>query len=174
VKLLSTHASPIPPPRERPYVWHYFSGKRKKVPKSPMHFQYTRNMQGVDTADQLRRVYSCLTQSHKWWHHVFFYILDSTVSNMWIIHSDLRFRFLEDPLIHLFFQLQFAKDLAAKWAGRKWGYSIFAPLHLGMHGPKSLDKKRGNCQICGAQTNQACLGCQGHIYKGSCYWDIHW
>jgi hypothetical protein len=103
VVLLSTHALPVAPAGERPFVWRKFGGKRKKVRTSPMLLQYTQNMRGVDTADQLRGVYSCLTESHKWWHRVFFYMLDSTVSNMWIIHSDLRFRFLEDPLTHMSF-----------------------------------------------------------------------
>jgi hypothetical protein len=87
--------------------------------------QYTRNMRGVDSTDQLRGVYSCLTQSHKWWHRLFFYMLDTTVVNMWIIHSDLSFRFLTDPLTHMTFQLQLAKELApCTWAekhGQKKG-----------------------------------------------------
>jgi hypothetical protein len=159
VVLLSTHALPLAPAGERPFVWRKFGGKKKKVRTSPMLLQYTRNMRGVDIADQLRGVYSCLTESHKWWHRVFFYMLDSMVSNMWIIHSDLRFRFLEDPMTHLSFQLQLAKDLAAKWVGRKRGYSIFAPFYPAVHGQKSMGKKRGICRICGARTNQACPGC---------------
>jgi hypothetical protein len=108
-----------------------------------MHLQYTRNMRGVDSTDQLRGVYSCLTQSHKWWHRLFFYMLDTTVVNMWIIHSDLSFRFLTDPLTHMTFQLQLAKELAAKWGGRKHGYSTFAPYEPRAHGPKSMGKKKG-------------------------------
>jgi hypothetical protein len=119
VVLLSTHAEAVPPPRECPCVWRKFRGRRRKVKTGPMHLQYTRNMRGVDTADQLRGVYSYLTRSHKWWHRIFFYMLDTTVSNMWIIHSDLSFRFLQEPLTYLAFQLQFAKELAAKWGGEK-------------------------------------------------------
>jgi hypothetical protein len=71
-------------------------------------------MKGVDTADQIRGVYSYLPRMHKWWHRLFFYMLDTTVSNMWIIHSDLSFRFLHDLIIHLDFQMQLAKELASK------------------------------------------------------------
>lgn len=96
VVLLSTHAESIPQPGERPFVWRKIGGKNKKVRIGPMHLQYTRNMRGVDIADQLRTVYSSLTRSHKWWHHLFFYLLGTTVCNTWIIHSDLSFRFLQD------------------------------------------------------------------------------
>ena len=124
-------------------------------------------------ADQLWGVYSCITKSHKWWHRVFFYILHSIVSNIWIIHSDLSFCFLEEPMTHLYFQLQLGKELASNWAGRKHGYSIFAPLHPAIHGQKSMDKKRGSCRICKARTNQACPSSQGHICNIDCYWDNH-
>jgi hypothetical protein len=172
--LLSTHAEPLPPQGVRQFVWRKFGGRRKKVSTRPMHLQYTRNMRGVDTTYQLRGVYSCLTRSHKWWHRLFFYMLDSTVVNMWIIHNDLSFRFLQDPLTHMTFQLQLAKELAAKWARRKHGYSTFVPYKPCAHGPKSMGKKRGNCQVCGERTNQACPGCEVHICKGFCYWDNHW
>ena len=72
VVLLSTHAEPIPQLGERPFIWHKIGGKKKKVWTGSMHLQYTKNMRDVDTADRLRTVYSSLTQSHKWWHCVFF------------------------------------------------------------------------------------------------------
>jgi hypothetical protein len=105
VYFLSTHAEPILEEGTKPFVWRKIGGKRKKVRTGPMHLQYTRNMRGVDVADQLLGVYSCLTRSHKWWHHIFFYMLDTTVCNMWIIHSDLSFWFLDEPLTHQRFQL---------------------------------------------------------------------
>ena len=82
VVLLSTHVEPISPSGKHLFVWRKFGGKKKIVITSPMHLQYTQNMRGVDTANQLHGVYSCLTRSHKWWHRVFFFLLDSTVSNM--------------------------------------------------------------------------------------------
>jgi hypothetical protein len=174
VRLLSTHAEAIPQEGQKPYVWRKFGGKKTKVKTGPMHLQYTQNMHGVDTPDQLQGVYSCLTRSHKWWHRFFFYMLDTMVTNMWIIHSDVSFRFLEEPMTYMCFQLQLGHQLASKWAGRKLGYSIFAPLHRATHGPKSMGKKRGRCRVCKAHTNQACPGCQGHICDELCYWDIHW
>jgi hypothetical protein len=61
VVLLSTHADPVLPSEERQFVWRIFEGHGKKVRTWPMHLQYTRNIRGVDTVDQIRGVYSCLT-----------------------------------------------------------------------------------------------------------------
>jgi hypothetical protein len=169
VVLLSTHARPISEPGKKEFVRRKIGGKKKKVITGPMHLQYTRNMRGVDTAGQLRGVYTTITLSHKWWHRLIFFLLDTTVCNMWIIHSNISFRFLSDPLIHFALQLQLAKDLSLKWSGRNRGYSIFAPTIVAVHGPKSRGKKRGNCSICGCRTNQWCPGCHRHICKENCY-----
>jgi hypothetical protein len=147
---------------------------KKKIRTGPLHLQYTRNMQGVDTASQLWGAHSCLTKSHKWWHRVFFFMLDTTICNMWIIHSDLSFRFLHEPMTHLSFQLQLTKALASTWAGRKQGYSTISPYFPTSHGPKSIGKKRGHCWFCGARINQACPRCQVHMCKGFYYSDNHW
>ena len=111
VRLLSTYAKPILATSTKPFVSRKIGGKKKKVCTSPMHLEYTRNMKGVDVTDQLWGVYSCLTWSHKWWHNLFFYMQDTTISNMWIIYSDLSFWFLHDPLTHQCFQLQLANGL---------------------------------------------------------------
>lgn len=174
VVLLSTHAEPLSPPGTKQFVYRKINGKKKKVRTGPMHLQYTENMRGVDTADQLRGIYTSLSRSHKWWHRLFFYLLDTTVCNAWIIHSDISFRFLEEPLTHLDFQMQLAKDLTAKWGGRTQGFSNRAPLVAAAHGTRSMGSKRANCLICGRRTNQWCPGCYGHVCKGDCYWSSHW
>ena len=132
-------------------------------------------MRGVDTADQLRGTYSCLTKSHKWWHRLFFFYLDTVLVNAWIIHSDLSFRMMEEPQTHLCFHLQLARDLSAKWAGRKHGYSTISLLFPSAHGCKSMGTKRKKCRFCGDRTNQMCPGCDGmFMCKSPCYWDHHW
>lgn len=127
----------------------------KREKSQNMHLQYTCNMRGVDAIDQLWGTYSCITQSHKWWHRLFSYMLDTTAGNMQIIHSDLRFYFLEEPLTHLSFQLQLENELSFKWARQKHGYYVFSPLVPAAHGPKSMGKKRGICRVW--KTYQSCL-----------------
>jgi hypothetical protein len=102
---------------------------------------------------------------------VFYFLLDTIICNMWIVHSDLSFRFLIEPMAHLGFQMQLAKALASKWAQCKHGYSTISLYILAAHGPKSMGKKQAHCRFCGARTNQVCPGCQVHMCKGFCYWD---
>jgi hypothetical protein len=70
-------------------------------------------------------------------------MLDTTVVNMWIIHCDLSFHFLTDPITHIDVQLQLATALASKWATHKHGFSTFAPDFPTAHGPKNMGKKMG-------------------------------
>lgn len=73
VLLLSMHSEAISLLGPKQFVYRKFGGKKKKVITDPMHLKYTRNMRGMDMADQLRGTYSCLTKSHKWWHRLFFF-----------------------------------------------------------------------------------------------------
>ena len=173
VVLPSTHAEALPSTEKSLFVYKKINGKRKKVRTGPMHLQYTQNMTGIDTADQIQGQYSYLTRSHKQWYRIFFYFLDTTISNAWIVHNDLTFRFCEEPLSHMFFQMCLAKELLAKWTSKTYGSSKFSPSVPAPHGPKSMGTKRGNYIVCGTRTNSACPGCSRHICRGSCYWSSH-
>ena len=89
VLLISTHAIrigyPCMPidevPRRNGAIW-------EQVATSPVLKEYTKFMRGVDVANQLRASYSSLTWSHKWWHRVFFAMLDVTEVNMFIMYLD--------------------------------------------------------------------------------------
>jgi hypothetical protein len=67
VFVMSTVAPPIHGTwNECPVVERRVGHVRKAVETSPMHYQYTRYMRGVDVADQLRDEYSCQVRTHKW------------------------------------------------------------------------------------------------------------
>jgi hypothetical protein len=53
---------------------------------SLIHLEYTTHIRGVDVANQLRVSYSIQNRTHKWWHRIFFILLDMTVINMYIIY----------------------------------------------------------------------------------------
>jgi hypothetical protein len=93
VLLISTNAVPVQPPCTHPdlltNVPRRNGAVREAVHTSPIHLEYTTYMRGVDVADQLRASYSCQTRSHKWWHRVFFFLIDTTVVNMYIIYLSL-------------------------------------------------------------------------------------
>ena len=73
VLLISTHALPI----RFPCVLRHEVPLRNRavkedIPTSPVLLEYTTFMRGIDVANQLQASYLSLTQSHKWWHCVFF------------------------------------------------------------------------------------------------------
>ena len=41
-------------------------------------------MRGVDVVDQLRASYPSQTQSHNWWHWVFWFFVDISIVNMYV------------------------------------------------------------------------------------------
>jgi hypothetical protein len=89
VLLISTHANPIGfPYMPCDEVPHWNGPVREKIPTSPMLIEYTTFMRGVDVADQLRASYSSQSRSHKWWHRIFFALLDITEVNTYIMYLD--------------------------------------------------------------------------------------
>ena len=69
--------------------------KRKKKDGStvnvscPLSVQlYNKYMGGVDMADQLRKAYSCRRRSRKWWLPLFYFMVDISMVNSYILHCD--------------------------------------------------------------------------------------
>jgi hypothetical protein len=120
VLLISSHAMPIGYPCVPVITVPRRDGaERNNIITSPVHHEYTTHILGVDVADQLRASYSCQTQSHKWWHWIFFFLLDTTVVNMCLLylghvrHSRHRRSFLT----HLEFRTKFVEGLLRNWGG---------------------------------------------------------
>jgi hypothetical protein len=106
VLLLSTHAQPIGFPCQPVDVVPRQNGAiREEIQSSPMHKEYTTYMHGVDVVDQLRASYSCQVRSHKWWHPIFYFLLDMKIVNMYIMYLSIldRQRQKKVPITHLQF-----------------------------------------------------------------------
>lgn len=48
---------------------------------------YNRHMNFVDKFDQMRSYYGLDRKSHKWWHRIFFFFLDTTITNAFILYK---------------------------------------------------------------------------------------
>ena len=126
VLLLSTHATPIQALCERPLVFvpRRRGAVRENIQTSPVLQEYTRFMHGVDVVDQLHASYSCQVRSHKWWHHIFFFLLDVTVVNMYIIYlasfTNVNCRRVQEvtPMTHLQFKQGMCEALLEDWVTR--------------------------------------------------------
>jgi hypothetical protein len=71
-----------------------------QVRTSPIQTCYTKNMRGVDVQDQLRTAYSSNIASKKWWHKLFFFCLDTAVTNTYILYRETCARMGERPRPH--------------------------------------------------------------------------
>jgi hypothetical protein len=86
VLLISSNAIPIGYPcKPMDTVPRRHGAIREQIQTSPILLEYTTFMKGEDVADHLRVLYSLQTRSHKWWHRVFFAMLDVTEVNIYIM-----------------------------------------------------------------------------------------
>ena len=62
-------------------------GSRSQVscPESVKH--YNAHMGGVDLFDSRRKIYSCSRKSKKWWLRLFYFLVDTTVVNSYIMYT---------------------------------------------------------------------------------------
>ena len=76
-------------------------------------------MRDVDTQDQRRASYSTQIFTKKWWHRVYFFLLDAALTNAFIMHKHLYSTIGQKSLDHKSFQLQVAHALISSKAYRK-------------------------------------------------------
>lgn len=70
-----------------------------------MQVQYSRFMRGVDVCDQLRSSYSTAIATKKWWQRLYFMLLDTTLTNAYVMYVQSARRVEERSLSHKDFQL---------------------------------------------------------------------
>ena len=59
------------------------------IPIPPMLKNYIAGMGGVDLSDQLLQCYQALPRTRKWWKHFFFYFMDISAPNAYIVHKKI-------------------------------------------------------------------------------------
>lgn len=112
VHFLSTAADPM---IKGGVVTHRISGHaRAEVNTSPIQILYSQYMGGVDVGDQLRYYYSTQIATKKWWHRVYFFCLDTCITNAYIMHKGTCARLGVKALNHKDFQMCTAYALMAQ------------------------------------------------------------
>ena len=137
---------------------------RHNVPTSPVLLEYTRYMRGVDVADQLRASYSSQTRSHKWWHRVFWFLMDTSIVNAYILYLDLCRRGPNPrrPHTHLDFKTTLCQELLRCWELRSERAQAAIAYHVPIH-MLSYGEQHRNCIVCGARVHSFCIQC-GVLY----------
>jgi hypothetical protein len=70
------------------------NGSTTQVPCPSAVVDYNRNMNYVDKYDQLLSSYKIDRRSKKWWHRIFFYLIDAAVVNSYCIYKLLELPYL--------------------------------------------------------------------------------
>ena len=92
--------------------------KDAEIP-APVHW-YNHSMGGVDLNDQLRSYYPSGRSGKKWWRFIFWYILDVSICNAFILEGlSSHTPSARSRRTHLQFRLELAKQLIGGFCGRK-------------------------------------------------------
>lgn len=67
-------------------------GKKTDVPCPTAIAHYNKNMGGVDKADMLRSLYAMNRKSVKWWHRIFWGLLDIAFVNSYVAYQSMHGR----------------------------------------------------------------------------------
>src|SRR2546429_7439350 len=64
------------------------SGAPKQLSCPPVVKIYSKYMGGVDRSDRMVRTYSVSRKSKKWWYRLFYYLLDTSLANSYILYKN--------------------------------------------------------------------------------------
>lgn len=160
----------------------------------PVHL-YNHNMGGVDLNDQLRSYYPSGRSGKKWWRFVFWYLLDVSICNAFIVEGlSSHTPSSRTRRTHLHFRLELAKQLIGGFCGRKkyagkkrkatpLDNALSLPNLPGHHEVK-LEGRKGACICCSLngrrnpsgrtpETSFGCDRCGVHLCRSGCFLEYH-
>ena len=133
------------------------------LPTSSILLQYQQNTKGIDVVDQYRHYYTAMLQSHKWWHKLLNFVIDSSLLNAFILYRadatslglavfscQLWYYTLDQALVAPFVGVNVPRG-PTRNLGRR-----------GFHDTERHPDVRRRCRICGSRTRIFCANCGGH------------
>jgi hypothetical protein len=156
-----------------------------QLPCPPVVKIYTKYMGGVDRSDRMVRTYSSSRKSKKWWYRLFYYLLDTSLANSFILYK-------MSPNHDELSELDYLKQLAIALIGTKSRDEEIQPhprrkktkvatpprMTAGNHWPKNVKKQR-QCQQCERSGRKArrssfiCKSCNVHLCIDPCFERYH-
>ena len=131
-------------------------GSIKEVPCPLPVKLYNMYMNGVDHADQLRSTYNTARKSLKWWKYLFFFLLDVSIVNAYLLMRESENHKLstknnkEKPRTQIEFRMNLAHQLLGGFTGkRKRTPDIQPPAQLQQHWLVVMPKR--TCKMCSLQ-----------------------
>ena len=127
-------------------------------------------MTGVDVADQLWALYSSQIWSHKRWHHIFWFLVDTSIVNIYVMHLNqcTHGPIPTKPMTHLEFKSGLCYSLLQFWETQSdCANAIFAyqpSIHM-----TSYHNHQHSCVVCGIHVvHTYCHKCNN---KFMCWWN---
>ena len=151
-------------------------------------------MEGVDLNDQMHSYYPSGRSGKKWWRFVFWYLLDVSICNAFIVKGQSSHRATSRSRRTLLnFRLELSKQLIGGFCGRKKyaGKRKVTPLDNALSLPKlpghhevRLEGRKGACISCSlhGRRNQSgrtpetvfgCGRCGVHLCRSGCFLEYH-
>ena len=155
----------------------------QSIPYPEAVSDYDIYMGGVDKADMLCSLYGISRKSKKWWHRIFFDLVDRSICNAYVVYNKLEMegckllsfrRSVAQSLITIGKPPQVGPPIstpcnqATAKKRRKSNFSVPASIpteNVGIHWVV-YDKKRGRCEVCSRKKIEArpyfkCSACIG-------------
>ncbi|UYV84237.1 hypothetical protein LAZ67_X001632 [Cordylochernes scorpioides] len=145
---------------------------------------YTQNMGGVDIADQLASTYSFLRKSLKWWRKLFFWGLEVSIINSYILYKENNIKHNIKYKNHLEFRkeiiMEFIKNVRVPQESRKRVHQsslhteecLTNKLHVMVRHPEGKTK---DCSVC--SNRKVKRGRKETVFCKTCTkktWFVHW
>ena len=165
-------------------------GTSKEVPCPLPVVTYNEFMNGVDRSDQNRTKYITARRSRKWWTYLFWFLVDTCISNALILfnespnHQKFTRTGRQVPATLLEFRKELAKQMIGDHReGRKRKRTEEADIHGGGHFSKHV-KKKGYCAYYKhikkkrpSESHYICEGCSEksniHLCLDPCFKKFH-
>jgi hypothetical protein len=132
---------------------------------------YNRKMGGVDRADALRAHLTTIRRCRKWWHSIWYWILDTALINSKILYEETLFiKRSRSDFLHDLISSLLAEGGVQRNANECKTRS--------MHWPSKIDNKRGHCVHCydnnheRRYTNECCTDCNKFMHV-LCFREYH-
>jgi hypothetical protein len=133
-------------------------------------------MRVVDVVDQIRGSFSCQVRSHKWWHRLLFFLIDTTIGNSHVAYKEICASLGKVPIDHMAFQEALAKETCEDWWVRRGCLSKWNMSRPELHILVKTNKPR-QCKHCGEnpRARYECAACGGvFLHEGTCFYKTHY
>jgi hypothetical protein len=167
------------PPTEYPQTRRKKDAGEKEQRWTPQcAIDYRTYMGCVDRHDQYMETYRFNRRAMKWWHPIFFYLIDAAITNMWIVKKEYLKNKKDISFSQRKFRINLIHALVDQYAPTpKYKSSTSLGIPVGSakyHFPLKLHERSTSRCICGCgrKSRHVCSGCKKPLFI-DCFANYH-